>query len=373
MRLLARCVRGLEWVAADEVAGLAPDRLRTARREVRFDLPAADAALLGLRTVDDVLVEAGRLDGVGHTRDVPPVLADRLAALDWAGPLAAVRAVRAIPDHPSFDVVAGLEGRRNFNRYAVEDAAGAALAAVLGARFVSRSPGGPTPGGADLTVRVLLAGSGATAALRLADRPLHRRYWKQAAGPGSLHPPLAAALVRIAGVRAPMRVADPFCGDGTVAVEAALAGARVLGADLDADRLRGAAANARRAGVTVALLRADAARPPWRGADVLVTNPPWNVAVEAGGGLDGSLDAWWARLPALASRACLVADAGLDAAARLRDAGLTVHPHVQRVRVAGRLSDVVLAGTAQPRLPDGAARWLDRARSSGVVGAGDGF
>jgi len=362
-------VRGLEWVAADEVAGLSPLRLRMQRREVRFDLAGSDPALLELRTVDDVLVEVGRLDGVGHTRDVPLVLAERAAALDWSGALAAVRALRPLPERPTFDVAAGLEGKRNFNRFAVEDAAGAALAPRLAARFASRSSFGAGAAGTDLTVRVLLQGSGATLAVRLAARPLHRRAYKQAAGPGSLHPPLAAALVRIAGARAGVVCADLFCGDGTIVIEAALAGAVALGSDLDRERLRGAAANAERAGAAVTLVWADATDPPWRGVDALVTNPPWNVAVEAGGALAGSLRDWWPRLPGLARRVCLVANADLDASARLRAVGLAVHPHVQRVRLAGRISDVVLAGTTGPQLPPGLAGWLDRAQGTGLVGA----
>lgn len=382
MRFLARCVRGLEWVAADEIAsGLDPARIRMRRREIQFNLPEPDPALLALRTVDDVFAEVGRLDGVGHTKDIPPKLAERVADLDWREAVECLQQLRDLPARPRFDVVVSLEGRRNFNRFTVEDTIGTALAPRLGsAGFVSRTRDGSRAAETDMTVRLLLQGNGATVALRLASRPLHRRPYKQDAGPGSLHPPLAAALVRMAVTGDDQIVGDPFCGDGTIPIETVLAhpGARVLGSDLDPERLANARVNARRAKADITLVRADAGRLPWRpgGVDVVVTNPPWSVAVEADGALAGSLEHLWSALPSLAGRhACLIADADLDAPGQLRAAGLALLPHVQRVRNAGRISDIVLAapGTSAPVLPPGPAGWLDRAVGTGIVGAEDSF
>ncbi|WP_344967429.1 methyltransferase [Streptosporangium fragile] len=375
-------MRGLEWVAADEIATvLSPSRIRMRPREIRFDLPEPHPALLTLRTVDDVFVEVGRLDGVGHTKDVPPVLAERVIGLGWAGAVDGLRRLRALPARPLFDVVVSLEGRRNFNRFTLEDAVGEVLAPRLRGRFVSRTQDGSRAAETDVTVRLLVQGQGATVAVRLADRPLHRRAYKQSAGRGSLHPPLAAALVRMSVTGdGPVVVADPFCGDGTIPIETLLAHpeARVVASDLDPARLANARANARWAKAEFGLVRADAGRPPWgRGrVDVVISNPPWNVTVEAGGSLAGSLERFWSTLRESAgSRVCLVADAALDAPGRLRAAGLTLFPHVQRVRVAGRISDIVLAapGAVAPELPPGLAGWLDRALGTGVVGADDSF
>ena len=219
--------------------------------------------LLALRTADDLFLEVGTVTGVGHTRAALPVLAARLGQLDLAGPLAALRDIRELPDKPTFDVVASLSGQRKYNRYAVEDIAGGVLGQALGGGYVSRSAGaGDWPaGGSDLTVRLFLHGTEVQVALRAGPRPLHRRGWKVRTGPGSLHPPVAAALARIARRPAGGVIADPFCGDGTIPVEVALAdpAARVLAADLDAARLGNARANAAQAGVPVRFIRADAA------------------------------------------------------------------------------------------------------------------
>lgn len=53
---------------------------------------------------------------------------------------------------------------------------------------------------------------------------LHRRGWRTRVGPAPLRETLAAACVQAAGIGAAQVVWDPFCGAGTVAIEAVLAG-----------------------------------------------------------------------------------------------------------------------------------------------------
>jgi tRNA (guanine6-N2)-methyltransferase len=382
--VIARCVHGLEWVAAEEIARAVPGahHIDLSRRAVTFSLPAPHPALLALRTPDDVFLRVGSVDGVGTTKDALPALAGRLAGLAWAGALTAVQRLRGYPEAPRFDVVASLEGRRTYNRFAVENAAGAALAPLVGGTHLVRTGAGATGESGDLTVRIFVHGSTAVAALRLGARPLHRREYKWDTGPGTLHPPVAAALVRLADPRAAEVVLDPFCGDGTIPIEAALAypKATVRGSDLDPDRLANARSNARRAGAAVTLTLADAARPEPDAAqpdagraepvDVVATNPPWSIAVDATGGLAGSLARFWARLPDLVApdgRVALITDAALDAPAELRRLGFVTALDTQ-VRLAGRVSRLALAGPREPRLDAGLATWRERAIAAGVVG-----
>lgn len=173
----------------------------------------------------------------------------------------------------------------------------------------------------DVHVFVHLVRNHATVYLDLAGEPLHRRGYRQDGGAAPLKENLAAAILRLTGFRgdAPAPVLDPMCGSGTLLIEAALwaenrapgalrrrfgferwasfgateqklmaelreearAGVRegaapVVGTDLDADVVAGAAANATRAGVRVTVTRGEArdARPdaPY---GVLVTNPPY--------------------------------------------------------------------------------------------------
>jgi len=234
---------------------------------------------------------------------------------------------------------------------------------------------------AEFTVRLSLSGDTVDVALRLSRKPLHRRSWKLATGPGTLHPPLAAALARIGG-QGPLDTAlDPFCGDGTLAIETAHAfpGARIVAADLDPDRLGNARSNAARArvGTRTRFVLADAGRPVWADGefDLVVTNPPWNRAVGAAGSLADTLEPFWRALPGALSphsRICTVAEAELDVPSRLDRAGYTV-ALAQTIRLAGRVSHVILAApgyAAEVRLPNALDRWRERAIRAAIVSDG---
>ncbi|WP_227353324.1 methyltransferase domain-containing protein [Haladaptatus salinisoli] len=70
-------------------------------------------------------------------------------------------------------------------------------------------------------------------------KPTDRPFFQ----PGSMHPLLARALANVAGARPGATVLDPMCGTGGVLIEAALAGARPLGADAQEKMVRGASRN----------------------------------------------------------------------------------------------------------------------------------
>jgi tRNA (guanine6-N2)-methyltransferase len=378
VQLMGRSIRGLEWFAAAEVAERLPAAagITMASREIAFQLPDLVADLFDLRTVDDVFLLVGTIDEVGITRDVPPVLARRVARLGWTGALARLAELRALPAQPQFDVVASLDGRRNYNRYAVENAVGPALASTLGGRFLPRDPQGQRHGDPDLTVRLFVRGGDVVTALRLAARPLHRRAYKQHTAAGTLHPPLAAALALLgAPADGQADVLDPFCGDGTIAIETALRypDYRVAGSDIDQVRVDNARHNARLAGAAVTLSVQDAGTLPDTGdVTAVLTNPPWNVAVEVRGSLARSLDQFWRRLPAVlapSGQLAMVTDHDLDAPDRLRVLGYQLGL-AARIRIAGRVSHLVLAtpaGHAEPRIPPALAAWRQHALVEGVI------
>ena len=149
--------------------------------------------------------------------------------------------------------------------------------------------------GLELSLRVHLVEERATIALRVFDAPLHRRQYKQRSHIGTLHPPLAAAMAMVAGLRPGATVLDPFAGAGTVAIEANLLqpSAKVVGTDIDHEKLADAGVNVRGALVGADLLVADAVRLPFAygGFDRVVTNVPWQVTVKAEGDLARSPEA----------------------------------------------------------------------------------
>jgi tRNA (guanine6-N2)-methyltransferase len=245
MHVLARTLRGIEWIARDEVRSrLGIDRIELGHRELRFTLPELVPELLELGTVDDVFRILCEVDGVTRRRES---LA-RLASLD----LGAAR---------TFDVTASFLGKRNYNRFELEDAVAASFDGTRVAR-----------GGA-VSLRVHVVGEVATIAARIARTPLHRRAYRVATVPGSVHPPLARALALLAGEA----FVDPFCGVGTIPIEGALAGLETRGSDIDPGAIEAARLNAAATRLDVPLAVVDAAS--LGEADCVVTNPPWGKAV----------------------------------------------------------------------------------------------
>lgn len=110
--------------------------------------------------------------------------------------------------------------------------------------------------------------------------------------PAASHPTLAAALARLAGVRADDVVWDPFVGSGVELVERARLGglAQLHGTDLDARALVAARENAERAGLAgVQLQQADARNHRVPGLTLVLTNPPMGRRVLRARGLSGVL------------------------------------------------------------------------------------
>lgn len=318
---MARTVRGIEDVVAAEIRQLGRvDHI--GHREVLFRCATTDTALT-LRTADDVFLVAAEVTGVGHRKADLRLLAEAAEAVDV--PL----------DGNSLDVSASFLGHRNYTRYDVEDAVGVPLAAALGVPYRTRRDGRVPPPG--LSWRVTIADDRAVLALRVADRPLHRREYRVCSRPGSLHPPLAAAMVRLAGPGATLL--DPFCGTGTIPMEA---GGHVLAGDRDPAALAAARTNAGTRRIT--WMTADAARLPLADGsiDLVVTNPPWARQVAPTGALARHPDRFWHELRrVLCGRAVLLLhDADLAGAKR---AGLTVIDR-RPVRLSGRHAEVVRLG-----------------------------
>ena len=104
---------------------------------------------------------------------------------------------------------------------------------------------------------------------------------------------VAAALVWAADAHGNDRVWDPFCGSGVELVERARRGAvgSLLGSDVDPAALVAARANLAAAGVTAALVQADARTHAPGTVDLIITNPPLGsrVHVDAAGLLVAAL------------------------------------------------------------------------------------
>lgn len=260
---------GLEGFAAEEAEAALGTRVSprsTAPGCVDLDVDeAACSRLLVLRTVTDLLVPFAELRvGPAPTLDG---IAREVEALELPPPRGATFRVRTERrgDHP-------------FTRVDVERVVGGVLHRRLGLGVDLERPA--------WIVRADLDGDHLRLAHLLTPRPLGRRPgpFTQRVG---LAAPLAAAAVRLAGAPPPRAVLDPFCGSGTLLLEAgwAFPEARLLGGDWTRRAARGAAENLRAAGLAerseVAhrdARRLDADYAPGS-IDLLLTNPPFGLRI----------------------------------------------------------------------------------------------
>ncbi|MBN2007651.1 MAG: methyltransferase domain-containing protein [Anaerolineae bacterium] len=278
IQVFALTTRGLEAVSASEMAALPGVQVRQVAYR-RITAVCQDAVpLLALRTVDDVFFDLGTWAGLVRQREALSALRRQVAALDLRPALKVCAALRSLPSELSFSLTVNFVGKRNYTGDEIKHVCAAAIAARHGWSYVSDDEA------ADLNVRVFIEHEFAWIGVRLGTRPLHRRPYKLEHVPGSLKPPVAAALLRLAGVPPGAQVLDPCCGAGTLLIEADLAGARVMGGDLSPEALCAARANGAAAAVPLRLRRWDARRLPLpdSGVDYVISNPPWGRAVAAG-------------------------------------------------------------------------------------------
>lgn len=97
--------------------------------------------------------------------------------------------------------------------------------------------------------------------------------------PSTMLPKLARCMVNLARVKPGSLVLDPFCGSGSILMEAGAMGCRVYGSDVKDRMVKGCVSNLDYAGFPYeGLLVGDARKLPFKGFDHIVTDPPYGRA-----------------------------------------------------------------------------------------------
>jgi tRNA (guanine10-N2)-dimethyltransferase len=103
-------------------------------------------------------------------------------------------------------------------------------------------------------------------------RPRKKPFFHPSAMPSKL----ARCMVNLAQAKAGELVLDPFCGTGSVMIEAAFIGCRVLGFDIQRRMTKGCLKNLKHFRIEPeGVVMADARQPPLAKVDCLVTDPPY--------------------------------------------------------------------------------------------------
>jgi tRNA (guanine6-N2)-methyltransferase len=276
----AMVMPGLEPVAADEIARELGGKVKRSAPGINvFRLSEIDEALLQLRTTEDVFLLAWGTDKLTHrSEDLDRIRRWTAHEVNWNRLLSIHHALRPKPKgKPTYHLVTQMSGKHVYRRIDARKALIQGLAGKLPAswRLVDEN--------AAVEIWLTIQGGTAVCGLRLSDRTMRHRTWKQEHLPASLRPTLAAAMVRLAEIKPNQVVLDPMCGAGTLLAEAHAWAKHnrnmritVWGGDRDHAALRAACANLRRLGpVQFAHWDARVLPLPDQSVDRIVSNPPF--------------------------------------------------------------------------------------------------
>jgi putative N6-adenine-specific DNA methylase len=294
-RCFASCAFGLESVTAQELKNLRLEDVNARDARVYFSADALGIARanLWLRTADRVYIELGQAETV--TFDA---LFEAVKAAPWED---------YITRDARVDVNADAVGSTLFSVSDIQSISKKAIAVRLCGKYrLNTLP----ETGARYDVHIKLLRNTASMCLNVSGMGLNRRGYRKENVAAPIRETLAAGIVLLSNWRGG-DFADPMCGSGTIAIEAAMIGANIapglnrafdgerwqlLGGDWDAERqaareavkpqpevyasdndtkaMGAADANAKVAGVTLKLYHADIKEFSRRDC-IVVTNPPY--------------------------------------------------------------------------------------------------
>jgi len=205
---VALCAVGAEKAAANEIRrlGLAVLDCGPGRARFRAGVAGLYRALIALRTADRVLLEAARFDAPDFD-----ALFEGVRDAPWEDLVPAGLGVRVV------------KARTRASRLRAETSVQAvvhkaAAERLCAARGLRRLP----DDGAAAELRVYVERDQARVLLDLSGAPLSRRGYRTEGGAAPLRETTAAAVTLLAGWKRKFPLYDPFCGSGTIVIEAAL-------------------------------------------------------------------------------------------------------------------------------------------------------
>jgi putative N6-adenine-specific DNA methylase len=208
--LAALCAVGAEKITANELRKLGFTVLETGFGRVRFnaDIAGAYRALMALRTADRVLWEAARFPAADFD-----ALFEGTRGAPWEFFIPRDMGLRVVKVRSARSQLKGITSIQAV----VHKAAADRLCRKYRVTRLNEGPGVKTA-----EVRVYLEKDEAQVLLDLSGEPLFKRGYRTEGGPAPLRETTAAALRLISNWKRKFPLYDPFCGSGTIAIEAAL-------------------------------------------------------------------------------------------------------------------------------------------------------
>lgn len=212
MHLIAATTFGLEAVVSRELKQLGYDKQSTEDGKVTFeaDSSAIARANLWLRSAERVLLQVGQFEATDFGE-----LFDRTNALPWE---------EWLPENAYFPV----QGRSVRSQLHSTPDCQAIVKKAIVERLKQRyrkvwfEENGPT-----FTIEVSLLKDRATLTIDTTGPGLHKRGYRKLVGEAPLKETLAAALIQLSYWNSGRMLLDPFCGSGTIPIEAAMLGRKL--------------------------------------------------------------------------------------------------------------------------------------------------
>lgn len=212
-RMVAKTMKGLEAVLADELRRMGAEKVEPGRRMVAFEgnLETLYRANLCLRTALRILKPF-----YSFTADNPDTLYDKLKEFDWSS-------IMSVDSTFSIDMVLNSDNfsHSRYATYRVKDA----IVDWFKDRVDERP--GVRLADADIMINVHIQGDKVTLSLDSSGESLHKRGWRVASTDAPINEVLAAGILLISGYDGSQPLVDPMCGSGTFLVEAALIAANI--------------------------------------------------------------------------------------------------------------------------------------------------
>ncbi|QDT65859.1 THUMP domain-containing class I SAM-dependent RNA methyltransferase [Calycomorphotria hydatis] len=212
MQLIATTAYGLEAVVSRELKALGYDDQATQDGRITFDADAVAVARcnLWLRSANRVLVKLAEFPANDFDQ-----LYDGMQTIDWTP---------WVPGDGKFPVTVGsVKSTLHHTPSCQSIAKKSVVEAMRQQHGVTELP----ETGIEVPISISIVRNVATVALDTSGSGLHRRGYRTQAGAAPMRETLAAALVQLSVWNPERTFVDPFCGSGTIAIEAALIGRNI--------------------------------------------------------------------------------------------------------------------------------------------------
>lgn len=210
--LIATATFGLEAIVAREVKELGYSDVQVENSRVLFkaDLEAIPRCNLWLRSADRVLIKVGEFQALTYEE-----LFEGTKALPWA---------EWLPEDALFPV----EGKSVHSKlYSVPDCQAIVKKAIVEKLKQRYHQQWFTETGPKYTIEVALLKDRATLTIDTSGAGLHKRGYRKLTSQAPLKETLAAAMINLSYWNPDRVLVDPFCGSGTIPIEAALIGLNI--------------------------------------------------------------------------------------------------------------------------------------------------